>query len=277
MTHYSQTDLKIWLINLDHANTRRSQMSDRLNALGLDYERFSAVDGNLRSNEFMSTVDVTYYERFMGQRLLPGKVGCYFSHLAVWELLSKSTAKIGLILEDDAVFYEDFLDALELAMAGADHWDLLRLNSTRASMPIPQGRLGPYHLNAYLGRFTGNGCYLLHRDVAQRLVPALGTMKLAFEHEIGRYFAHNYRLFGMEPFPSYVDDGGVSQIIGTNGENMQKLPTLRKIPHLLFKASNYIKRFKFLTCQNLLSRRFTTLVETNTVSLEPCSTKNTGH
>lgn len=261
MTNCSRQDLKIWLINLDRANTRRSQMTERLDALGLNYERFSAIDGNLRADEFMSAVDVSYYERFMGQRLLPGKVGCYFSHLAVWELLSKSTAKFGLIIEDDVVFHDDFLNALDVALAGADHWDLLRLNSTRARMPILQGILGSYRMNAYLGRFTGNGCYLIHRDVAKRLLPRLGIMKLPFEHETGRYFAHNYRQFGLEPFPSHVNDGGVSQIIGLDSELVQKFSTYKKIPHLAFKAMNYFRRFKFLVGQGLLPQRSTIFIE----------------
>lgn len=236
-------------------------MAERLDALGLNYERFSAIDGNLRADEFMSAVDVSYYERFMGQRLLPGKIGCYFSHLAVWELLSKSTAEIGLIMEDDVVFHDDFLNALDIALAGADHWDLLRLNSTRAKMPILQGMLGSYRVNAYLGRFAGNGCYLIRQDVAKRLLPRLEIMKLPFEHEIGRYFAHNYRQFGLEPFPSHVNDYGVSQIIGIDSELVQKFSTYRKIPHLAFKAMNYFRRFKFLVGQRLLPQRSTRFIE----------------
>ncbi|WP_342071661.1 glycosyltransferase family 25 protein [Yoonia algicola] len=239
-------DLRIWIINLPSATTRRSNMTARLDRLGLDYEIFDAIDGHKRFEEFRPQVDTKRYERDMGQRLLPGKVGCYFSHLSVWNVLAASNAKVGLILEDDVVFHDDFIVALDTALAGADHWDLLRLNSTRARFPIAQGSLGNYRLNAYLGRSTGNGCYLVHRDVAKRLLPRLENMKLAFEYEIGQFFEHKYNFLGLEPFPSHIDDGGLSQITGRNNQYLSKITNWRRIGHFVFKASNYANRFLFL-------------------------------
>lgn len=59
MMRGNRPDLKIWLINLDRAEARRSQMAERLDALGLNYERSSAIDGILRADEFMLVVKVS--------------------------------------------------------------------------------------------------------------------------------------------------------------------------------------------------------------------------
>ena len=52
----------------------------------------------------------------MGSALLPGKLGVYASHLAVWEAFLASDYDIALILEDDVVFHDDFPEALPAAI-----------------------------------------------------------------------------------------------------------------------------------------------------------------
>lgn len=258
---HNRNALQIWMINLDNAEERYTRMSEQLNAMGLSFNRFAAIDGKTQAGNLKAQVDKPFYERYMGQQILPGKIGCYFSHLAVWKKLVESGAPIGLILEDDVVFHEDFGTALDLALAGSEHWDLLKLNSTRAKFPIGQGKMGEYRLNAYLGRFTGNGCYLLKRETAVRLIPDLEEMKLAFEHEIGRYFAHNYRQYGLQPFPTHIDDGGVSQITGVGNEFVSKTRGLGRLPFFLFKAANYLRRLNFLVWRGRIVGRSTQLLE----------------
>ena len=212
----------------------------------LNFTRFAAIDGKAQDEEFKAKVNKSFYERYLPQESLPGKIGCYFSHLAVWKQLIKSGPPLGLKLEDDVIFHKDFNAVIDFALAGPEHWDLLKLNSTRAKLPTAQGTMGKYRLNAYLGRFTGNGCYLLKREIALRLIPDLEEMKLAFEHEISRYFAHNYRQYGLEPVPTHIDDGGKSQITGVRNERVTKTRGLSRIPFFLFKVANYARRFKFL-------------------------------
>ena len=144
------------------------------------------------------------------------------------------------------IFHEDFVDSLRLSPDASDYWNLLNLNSTRAKFSICQGNIGKYCLNAFLGPFTGNACYLLKRETAARIAPSLEEMKLPFEHEISQFDRHNYRLFGLEPFPTHVDDNGVSQITGVRDEKIQKTAGLRRIQHLNFKAHSYVHRAAFL-------------------------------
>lgn len=242
----TRADLGVWLINLDRAAARRTTMAARLDALGLDWTRFNAIDGVAEADRLSETYDDAAYARHMGQEILPGKIGCYHSHLGVWRALTDSDRAVALILEDDVVFHDDFLDALETALAAADQWDTLRLCATRAKFPITQAHLGRYRLNAYLGRFTGNGAYLVKRDVAERLLPGLLPMTRAFEYELGRYFAHDYRQFGLEPFPSHIEDGGESQIVGRANAGIRRLRGLRRLPYYREKIGNYARRAVYL-------------------------------
>ncbi len=242
----TRSDLGVWLINLDRDTARKDAMKDQLDTLGLTYTRFPGIDGKARVEELAQRADADAYARNMGSPILPGKMGCYASHIAVWDAFLASNKDVALILEDDVVFHDDFLAALDLALVHADRWDTLRFNCIRAKIPVSQGKIGPYTLNAYIGPFTGNATYLIHRSVAKRILPNLWPQTRAFDHELNRFFRHDFRQMGLEPFPSHVDDGGDSSITGTNFALVKKPHWTKRLPHFRLKAANYVRRFWWL-------------------------------
>ena len=242
----TRADLGIWLINLDRDADRLAGMKTQLDAMGLEYTRFPAIYGKDNVEELSKHADAAAYARNMGSPILPGKMGCYASHIAVWEAFLASDHDIALILEDDVVFHDDILESLDLALAGAAHWDTVRFNCIRAKMPVSQGKIGPYSLNAYVGPFTGNATYLLKKDVATRLLPNLWPQTRAFDHELNRFFRHDFRQCGLEPFSSHVDDGNVSSITGTGFGLVKKFKWYKRLPHYRLKAANYLRRAGWL-------------------------------
>lgn len=258
----SRKDLGIWLINLPRDADRRARMQQQLETMGLEATLFEAVDGRARAEELAPLTDAAAYERNMGQPLLPGKMGVYASHIGVWETFLASDHDVALILEDDVVFHDDFPRALDTALAGAAHWDLVRFNCVRAKLPIQQGRLGAYRLNAYLGPFTGNACYLIKRAVAARILPNLRPQTRAMDHELNRFFVHDYRQLGLEPWSSHPDDQGTSTITGTDFSLVRKPHWTRRLPHYRLKAANYFRRFWWLARHGMLWPRQRQLQET---------------
>jgi len=172
MTPQSFPGLMVILINLDRSIQRREQMAQRLQDLGLAYTRLSAVDGMAQWETLRSTVDQAAFERHVGRDLMLGEIGCYHSHLQSWKALLASDCHTLLVLEDDVVFGDDFLEALGQALQHRDSWDMLNLNKIRAKQPICQSMWGRYSLNAYMGPLTGMGAYLMTRETADRLMPA---------------------------------------------------------------------------------------------------------
>ncbi|TGD41349.1 glycosyltransferase family 25 protein [Pseudotabrizicola sediminis] len=239
-------DIGVWLINLPTDVGRRSAMEHQLTKLGLSWQLFPAIDGRARRDELLKGADEAAYQRNMGMSLLPGKLGVYASHLAVWEAFIASDHDVAMILEDDVVFHDDFLEALATALAGREHWDLVRFNAIRAKLPVTQGTLGNYRLNAYVGPFTGNACYLIKKDVARKLVSELWPQTRALDHELNRFFVHDYRQRGLEPFASHPDDQNVSTITGVGFAKVKKFKWYRRLPHYQLKAVNYLRRFFYL-------------------------------
>jgi glycosyl transferase, family 25 len=239
-------DLPVWLINLPRAVKRRERMEAQLARLGLQYTLFPGVDGRAEAERLLANTDVPAFERNMGRKILIGGIGCYHSHLAVWEEFLASGKPVALILEDDVVFHDDFPEAVRLSLQVREHWDFLKLNRIRAKLPVSQGRVGPYRLNAYLGPATGTGAYLIKRETAAKLLPAMRRVTRATDHEINRFFVHDFRLRGLEPFPSHLDDGGESLITGTGFANVQKLRGRARWPYYRLKSANYLRRLAWL-------------------------------
>ncbi|MEJ6397457.1 glycosyltransferase family 25 protein [Yoonia sp. 208BN28-4] len=242
----TRADIGVLLINLDRDTDRRAAMEAQLDGLGLPYTRFAAIYGKDHIDELSKRADADAYARNMGSPLIPGKMGCYASHVAVWEAFLASDHDVALILEDDVVFHDDFLESLDVALANAEKWDTIRFNCIRAKLPVRQAKLGRYDLNAYIGPFTGNAAYLLKRDVAQRILPNIWPQTRAFDHELNRFFRHDFRQMGLEPFSSHPDDGGDSSITGTGFALVEKFKWYKRLPHYRLKAANYFRRFFYL-------------------------------
>jgi glycosyl transferase, family 25 len=239
-------DIPIWLINLPRATDRRVKMEAQLAKLGVTYRLFPGVDGKAEAERLMKTVDLAAFERNTGRKILMGGIGCYHSHLGVWREFLETGHPIALIMEDDVVFHDDFLPAIDLALQATEHWDFLKLNRIRAKLPIAQGRIGPYTLNAYLGPATGTGAYLINRATAEKLLPAMLPITRPTDHQINRFFKHRFRLFGLEPFPSHLDDGNVSLITGTGFGDVHKFPRYKRLPNLMLRAGNYFRRIAYV-------------------------------
>jgi glycosyl transferase family 25 len=238
--------LEVVLINLDRSVERRQLMEQRLREIGLAYRRLSAVDGQARWAEISPQLDTKAFQRNVGRDVLRGEVGCYFSHLQAWQQLLESSADTLLVLEDDVVFGQDFMVALELALAHRGDWDVLKLNKIRAKQPVRQRRLGGYSLNAYIGTATGMGAYLIQRHTVQQLLPVMLPIRRPIDHELDRVHVLDYRLFGLEPFPSDVRDNRQSTITGSDFSAVRKYPWYRRLPVYGQRVSTLFGRLIYL-------------------------------
>lgn len=223
------TGLEIYLINLDRSSERLAAMESQLATLGMPYQRFSAIDASASWDELAPSVDFAAFERNVGRRVMRGEVGCYQSHLAVWRKLSEGPSNFALVLEDDVVFHQNFIAALDCAMIHQEKWDLLKLNKIRAKQPIKQWSDGGWVFNAYLGPATGCGAYLIKRDLACKLLPQFLPVVRPIDHEIDRNFYYNFNHFGLEPFASHVEDHGQSTITGTHFVGVQKFVWYKRL------------------------------------------------
>lgn len=238
--------LRVVLINLERSVKRREKMQQRLNDLGLNYHWQPAIDGAARKDELWDSVNQKVFERNVGRSVLLGEIGCYHSHLMAWREFLQTTDDVLLVLEDDVVFGADFMSALALALKHKADWDFLKLNKIRAKQPVCQKRLGDYRLNAYIGPATGFGAYLIQRHTAEKLLPKMLPIRRPIDHEADRIFEHDFRHYGLEPFPSEVRDEQESTITGSSFNAVQRWGLYRRLPSYIMRLTNQLRRIIYL-------------------------------
>ena len=118
---------KIFVINLDRATLRWEKMRVQLERLGLPFERFSAVDGNAQSGEFLSR----YYCAESNKKdyyapLSKSEIACYISHLKACEKIVAENLDYAIILEDDVALKDSF-KLVPWALASIKNWSYIKL------------------------------------------------------------------------------------------------------------------------------------------------------
>lgn len=113
--------IRTYLINLDKNVDRLHVMDAQLTRLGLGYERVEAVSGKELSPVEVER-DFAAVRSFlaMGVRLTRGEIGCALSHGIAYSRMEDENLPVALVLEDDVVLGDGFLDALEDAVNFVD-------------------------------------------------------------------------------------------------------------------------------------------------------------
>jgi len=122
--------LKIYFINMTENNDRWEKNKNKLP----NFHRFNAVNGKevdidkLRTNGILKE-----NEKWIG-RMKPGTIGCAISHIKVMNLIKNQKEKFGLILEDDVMIPDNFINNLKnLEPYFPPYWDIIYLGGCNIS------------------------------------------------------------------------------------------------------------------------------------------------
>lgn len=96
--------IPIFVINLNGFTDRLERISRRLNGLGLDFERIPAVNGRSLSREEKRKIG----SGRSSVSLSNSEIAHYMSHLKALRIVADRGLPRAIILEDDAVFDDDF-------------------------------------------------------------------------------------------------------------------------------------------------------------------------
>src|SRR5262245_12397808 len=191
-----EAELPVFLINLDRSPDRLELMLTEAQRTGLAFERFSAVDGRdalpdwLRP-QFSDTADLS-----------SGEVGCYASHLSIYQQIARNQLAYAMILEDDVILPDDLLsmvkDALSMAPKG---WDYIRLSghfkrAVYSIGPLPNGR----HLVRHTLIPNTTAGYLISRQGADKMLAPSPRLR-PIDRDIKFAWLRNLEVFGVYPSP----------------------------------------------------------------------------
>jgi glycosyl transferase family 25 len=224
------------VINLDRDPDRLGYMRQQLEREGVAFERFAAILGaemppHLRGY-FTPEEDGAGF-------LSKGELGCYASHLGVYEAIADGRIPSpALVLEDDVKIPENLRSLVEqiLSAAPAD-WDFIRLSSPAKLAYFTIAELTPpYALVRYSISPGSNGAILVSQAGAKKFTDRSDLRNAPIDQDNRQLWRFNMNLYGVVPEPiggnsletSTIDALGQSRV----RENRARQAELRRMRKL---------------------------------------------
>ncbi|MBR1544884.1 MAG: glycosyltransferase family 25 protein [Alphaproteobacteria bacterium] len=247
-------NLDVYLINLDRSPERLSAMQEKLSKLGLKFKRISAVDG--KKTEFTKKqINSKKYSLLHGKYITPTEVACYISHYNTMVEFLKSKNDFALVLEDDMIFSEKFMDILDALLKKSNDWDLVKLNGGHSGGNVKYRSILP-NVNLVWNLFhqSKTGAYLMNKKAAKSYVKKMLPMFVPIDHEYIKFWKYGIRGFSVSPFPSWEEDG--PSTIDYKMVKKNRKPWYKKFPTFGYKIFIALRRIVWVLFQ-VLKNTFT--------------------
>lgn len=117
----------IYVLNLDRRTDRYEKVKEKMDQLGINFERFSAIDGNNISDS-----EHDFSKFVQGRGMIENKyaLACLRSHIEIIKDAKKNGYKRILIFEDDVLISKDINVHIQ-KLRNIDDWKLLYLGSSQ--------------------------------------------------------------------------------------------------------------------------------------------------
>jgi len=200
----------VFVINMAGNTTRMARAASELDRLGLPFTRFEAVNGRaLAPSDLARVYDPVANRQRARHPMIGPEIGCYLSHLALWEQIAASDAPGGIILEDDFAAADDLAQVLAAIARDPGDWEIAKLFSARvgqkvlAPRPLVQGRdiAVPYKVpNTTLG-------YAIRRKAAARLADCALPVSRPIDEDHKHFWQLRLRVALVTPPPLAFGQG----------------------------------------------------------------------
>ena len=233
-THSLQT----YVINLRDASERWTHMKETLDHVGLDYTRIDAVLGK-DLEEPIVEFNERRFNILTGKHKNYGEIGCYLSHIKALTEFLKSDSDYALILEDDVNLPDHLPKLIDEAIAHSQHWDLLRLSSSRDGQYLKIENMSFNSELVYNTKVLKNtGAYVINRKAAQACIDKMLPMSLPFDVALDRDWDYDFKTACIIPFPVACED------FATQINKAKRIRRYRSTTFHLFHILTRYQRFK---------------------------------
>lgn len=237
----------VLVINLEHSSERLNGMRRQLDAMGITWQRVSAVHGEMLSEAQRAHFDAHGYRRKHGKTVNLRELGCYLSHLEAMKTLLRSSFEHAVILEDDVVVGSDLRAVMDALIRHASLWDMTKLSSIHSGSPKSiQVLTNEHDLCVMLSRCTGASAYVVNRKAAEIYLKHLLPMQLPYDHVFDRGWALGIKVRKVHPdvcTHSYAQ-GSTIDLAPQAGRRTDsvKLPWYQRLSVYRYRLGNEVRR-----------------------------------
>jgi glycosyl transferase family 25 len=230
---------KAYVINLRDASERWAHMKKTLDEVGLAHTRIEAVLGK-NLEEPIDEFNERRFNVLTGKHKNYGEIGCYLSHIKALTEFLKSDSDYALILEDDVNLPDHLPEQIDEAIAHSQHWDLLRLSSSRDGEYLKIANMSFNSELVYNTKVLKNtGAYVINRKAAKACVDKMLPMRLPYDVALDRDWDFGFKTACIIPFPVACED------FATQINKAKRIRLYRSTTFHLFHILTRYQRFKY--------------------------------
>lgn len=198
--------MKAFIINLKTETAKRQRVSERCNALGLDYEVIEAVVGKGMQPEVIEAITYDH----ANSKITDGVVGCTLSHLHIYTRMVNENIPYALIMEDDIDIHESALPIIQSIekIIRPQKEEIFLLNTPEAITPLISRHIGDGYIFYRMARASQSPGYIINQKTAQKLL----SFNFPIKYEVDRWMAFRdycgIKIWALEKgvIDSYDDD-----------------------------------------------------------------------
>ncbi|MBP9743161.1 MAG: glycosyltransferase family 25 protein [Burkholderiales bacterium] len=189
--------MKIFVINLEVSQDRRSFITKQFNKIGVKFEFFNAVDGQNLAQKWKNRCRSILHNQLFGNSgfEVDNEIACFASHYLLWSACVEANENF-IILEDDVCLDEQFkhqLPFVEGLVNDLDYLRLMALNQEDEKIILNQ------NLVCYLNHPCGTQGYAITPSGARRLLAHAETWGEPVDMYLDKYWIHGLRAYCFIP------------------------------------------------------------------------------
>jgi len=224
---------------------RLAACSKQLDAFQLPFELVSAVNGEELAASTIHEL-YNYAESPYHKHLTKGEIGCYLSHIRVWQKIVDEQLDYALVLEDDVLLQDNIQQGLDAIQDIRQPWDLIKL----AEAPIKRKAVHTLPLNEFslvsYNKVPSRTCaQVISLSGAKKLLANSTKIKRPIDIEIQHWWASNLKVFGLQPYIVKANKQVESEIDRTRSREQSNQSRFRKFirsVQFYFKNKSELKK-----------------------------------
>jgi glycosyl transferase family 25 len=235
---------KVYVVNLKKDKNRKKHIINELKKQRIkNYEIIDAVNGNvLPLKELRSkTYKNKYNNNPWNIQMSPGQIGCALSHIKIYKLFIKTKFKVALILEDDAIFINDFKNNLKKLIIDdfKSKKQITLLSELKEFYHRPINKRVGYELVNVTNAFFTHA-YFINKNAAKSIISFNYPVKTIADNFVFFKIYCGIKIIGLNPFIVDQDKVNHHTTIFIKKENLKKKFLFRK---RLFKFKIRVMKF----------------------------------
>lgn len=194
----------VFVINMDDNPQRMADAASELDRLNIPFTRFSAVNGRkIPVDDLAHIYDPQANAQRARHPLIAPEIGCYLSHIRLWEQIAAGDAAGAILLEDDFIASDDLPAVLDALSADDGDWEIAKLFSLKTSQPVVARRplVGTSELVTPYKVPTTTLGYAIRKDAAARLAACALPISRPIDEDHKHFWELNLRVALVMPPP----------------------------------------------------------------------------